>query len=75
MSDRLEAIGLELCAIQIMLGQAKDELENMSSIAEGMALEKRIEQIGRMLTELQPHVFDVYHDAMAKAKARGLLLH
>jgi hypothetical protein len=75
MSDRLEAIGLELRAIKNMLEQGKSELENLSSIEDAMKLEKRMEQISRQLVATRSRVEKAYLAAMVKAKARGLLLH
>jgi hypothetical protein len=75
MKRKLVELGLELFAIQLMLEQGKSELENLSSIEDGMKLEKHMEQISRQLVATGRRVEKAYHAAMAKAKARGLLLH
>jgi predicted neutral ceramidase superfamily lipid hydrolase len=72
---RSNELGLELIALEQMLKQMKIDCEACSSLAEGRELEKRMAQFDKQFEATQSRIEKSFNKQMAKAKARGLLLH
>jgi hypothetical protein len=66
---------LELIALEQMLEQMKIDCEACSSLTEGLELEKRMAQFEKQIEATTFRVEKYWNKQMAKAKARGLLLH
>jgi hypothetical protein len=73
--SRFDELELELIALEQMLEQMKIDWETCSSLADGLELEKRMCEIDKQFEATKFRIEKYYNKQMAKAKARGLLLH
>ena len=72
---RSDELGLEIIALEQMLQQMKIDCEACSSLAEGLELEKQMAQFDKQFEATKFHVEKYWNKKMAKARARGLVLH